>query len=172
MELNVMEDVELARRTFESRKADWRLHRVFFLNVPKATVEARFACLRRAMECTNWMQGYSAVSCLVETWRAEDKWERMVHKQIDPEEDCPAELFERPAGGTVVLQPNGLSAMDSRNGSRSAHSRRLQIDAISAPPAAMTNMTMKWNWDEEGAESSGGRNRKLPATHPACAESE
>ena len=81
------QELELARRNFETRKSDWLLYRAFKPNIPHDTVVARFAVLRRAVEWTNWCQGYSAVVCLVDTWQAEDRWERMVRNHFDEEDE-------------------------------------------------------------------------------------
>jgi hypothetical protein len=157
--------VALASRTFELRKADWRSKGMFHLNVPKDTVEGRFAVLRGAMEWRNWMQAYSAVCDLVAIWQAEDDWESTVRAQVDPEGHFPEELFGRPAGSITSLEHNIVASLDSSNSQSPAQWGPVELDADSASPASSTAIeTIRLNWDQVGG--SWRHASKVPS-HPS-----
>jgi len=97
-ELSVSDEAVLAKRIFEGRQALWRDHGQFYLNVPEQTVAVRFACLNRVMRARNWKAGWVAVCCLIRTWTAENRWEYATKEEVDPDGDCPVELFGAPDG--------------------------------------------------------------------------
>ena len=150
MERTPAEMLEFARCAFETRKADWRRMGAFHVNAPKETVELRFAVLRRAMDWSNWCEGYVAVSGLVATWEAEDAWERTVQAQIDPEGDGPEELFGLPDDGILRLDGDTRGASDSSSGQVPVRRGPVDFDAHSAAPAASAAESSNWNWDQEG----------------------